>query len=176
MTAAATPVFGGSVGLAFGRIRSTGESCLRSAGDGMVASTTIVGDTASVFAQNVGTANAVVAVAGIAIIAVLGGILAIRNRLSIDPRGESPSAADESQDLLTDRERIRQLVVDNGGRMKQAEIVDRVEWSKAKVSRLLADLEDDDEITKLRLGRENLICLQGHEPPASKSPEGASRH
>jgi len=57
--------------------------------------------------------------------------------------------------------------------MKQSNIVDSVDWSKAKVSRLLADLEEDGQITKLRLGRENLVCLPGHEPTASKSPEQA---
>jgi hypothetical protein len=51
-----------------------------------------------------------------------------------------------------------------GGRVKQGEIVEHSDWSKAKVSRLLSRMADDDEITKIRLGRENLICLAGHEP------------
>jgi hypothetical protein len=51
-----------------------------------------------------------------------------------------------------------------GGRVKQGEIVEHSDWSKAKVSRLLSRMADDGEITKIRLGRENLICLAGHEP------------
>ncbi|WP_265107849.1 helix-turn-helix transcriptional regulator [Halosolutus halophilus] len=112
------------------------------------------------------------ALAGIVALAVLGGVLALRNRLeeanSLAKTGDDGASTDE---FLTDRERVRQLITENGGRMKQSEIVNAVDWSKAKVSRLLADLEEDGQVTKLRLGRENLVCLSGHEPTASKSPE-----
>lgn len=112
----------------------------------------------------------VAAVAGIVALAAFGGLLLLRNRFTeYDTGGEAFATTEE--DFLTDRERIHRLIEENGGRMKQSEIVDAVDWSKAKVSRLLADLEDDGEITKLRLGRENLICLEGNEPTASKSPE-----
>ncbi|WP_199174966.1 helix-turn-helix transcriptional regulator [Halegenticoccus soli] len=76
----------------------------------------------------------------------------------------------EPRSIPSDKDRIRELVEEHGGRMKQSQIVDRVDWSKAKVSRLLSQLDEEGEITKLRLGRENLICLSGHEPPASRSP------
>ncbi len=111
------------------------------------------------------------ALGGIAALAVLAGILALRNRLD-QPRSLSATATTAEQtEFLTDRERVRQLINENGGRMKQSEIVDAVDWSKAKVSRLLADLEEDGVVTKLRLGRENLVCLSGHEPTASKLPD-----
>ncbi len=106
----------------------------------------------------------VVAFGGIVALAVLGGTLIARNRLA------GGGAAAPREEVVTDRERVHRLLVDHGGRMRQSEIVDSVEWSKAKVSRLLADLEADGEITKLRLGRENLICLSGHEPRASRPP------
>lgn len=109
-----------------------------------------------------------VAVLGIGALTVLGVILVLRNRL-----GESETVTLESSDgrteFVTDRERVHRLLQENGGRMKQSEIVDSVDWSKAKVSRLLSDLEADGEITKLSLGRENLISLPGHEPSAAKS-------
>lgn len=60
---------------------------------------------------------------------------------------------------LTDRERIVQLLISNGGRMKQSRIVDGTDWSKAKVSRLLSTMEEGDDITKLTVGRENIIFL-----------------
>lgn len=111
-----------------------------------------------------------VAVAGLAI-GVVGLValgLFLRDRMREDDR--QPTTRSETEvNVLTDRERVQQLLVENGGRMKQADIVDSVDWSKAKVSRLLADLEADDEITKLRLGRENLICRPGSEPAASRS-------
>lgn len=112
------------------------------------------------------------AMAGIVALALLGGVLALRNRLEESKTiARSTDSEPDGDEFLTDRERVRQLISENGGRMKQSEIVDAVDWSKAKVSRLLADLEEDGQVTKLRLGRENLVCLSGHEPTASKSPE-----
>lgn len=60
---------------------------------------------------------------------------------------------------LTDEERIVRLLASNSGRMKQSRIVEATDWSKAKVSRLLSGMEADDEITKLTVGRENIIFL-----------------
>lgn len=119
-----------------------------------------------------GTAH-IAALVGMAALALLGGILVARNRYA-EPSSLAATPETHHEEFVTDRERVRQLLQENGGRMKQSNIVDSVDWSKAKVSRLLADLEEDDQITKLRLGRENLVCLPGHEPTASKSPEQAN--
>ena len=110
------------------------------------------------------------AAAAMVILVVLGGTLLVRNRLN-DDNSSSREPRVSQQEFKTDRERVCDLVNENGGRMKQSEIVNSVDWSKAKVSRLLAELEDDEQITKLRLGRENLVCLPGHEPTASKSTD-----
>ncbi|PCR89169.1 helix-turn-helix transcriptional regulator [Natrinema ejinorense] len=156
----------------------TPTEALESSTDGVVASAVTAssrlgfGSEAVRPLQGEGSAH-VAALAGMIALAVLGGILVARNRYE-----EPPSFANQSdhprEEFVTDRERIRQLLSENGGRMKQSNIVDSVDWSKAKVSRLLADLEEDDQITKLRLGRENLVCLPGYEPTASKSPEQAN--
>lgn len=61
--------------------------------------------------------------------------------------------------LLSDEERVERLLEQNGGRMKQANIVKETGWSDAKVSQLLSAMADDGRVTKLRLGRENLISL-----------------
>jgi hypothetical protein len=85
---------------------------------------------------------------------------------------------------IRDEERIRRLLSAHEGRLKQSQIVEATEWSKSKVSRLLSSMEDDEEITRVRLGRENLVCLRGHEPAdvtpswedkdESGSPEGGT--
>jgi hypothetical protein len=87
-------------------------------------------------------------------------------------QGESVSGepAVPDEELLTDEDRVLSLLEDNGGRMKQVDIVDETGWSKSKVSMLLSDMEDHDEISKLRVGRENIISLSGHEPEAARSP------
>ncbi|MFC6716886.1 helix-turn-helix transcriptional regulator [Natrialbaceae archaeon GCM10025810] len=67
-------------------------------------------------------------------------------------------------ELLSDEERVLRLLRQNGGRMKQASIVKETGWSNAKVSQLLSKMDDDDEIEKLRIGRENLITLPEVDP------------
>ena len=85
-----------------------------------------------------------------------------------DERGTGRTAETNDEtvdvDLLSDEERVRQLLERNGGRMKQASIVAETGWSDAKVSQLLSQMDDDDEIEKLRIGRENLITLPDVEP------------
>lgn len=82
-----------------------------------------------------------------------------------------PNAAPDSEpsldnginvDLLSDEERVERLLEDNGGRMKQANIVRETDWSNAKVSQLLSSMDEDERIEKLRIGRENLISLPDH--------------
>jgi len=74
------------------------------------------------------------------------------------------------EELLTDEDRVVSLLEENGGRMKQVAIVEETGWSKSKVSMLLSDMEDEGAISKLRVGRENIISLAGHEPEAAGSP------
>ncbi|MFB6299042.1 MAG: helix-turn-helix transcriptional regulator [Halobacteriales archaeon] len=73
-------------------------------------------------------------------------------------------------ELLTDEDRVRQLLREHGGRMRQSQIVEETGWSKSKVSMLLSEMEDGETINKLRIGRENIITLPGHEPEAMNSP------
>jgi hypothetical protein len=79
-----------------------------------------------------------------------------------------PSIPDE--ELLSDEDRVHALLEERGGRMKQVKIVEETGWSKSKVSMLLSDMEEDGEISKIRIGRENIIALDGQEPDAASSP------
>ncbi len=66
---------------------------------------------------------------------------------------------DVDEELLSDEERVERLLERNGGRMKQANIVKKTDWSNAKVSQLLSSMEEEGRIDKLRIGRENLISF-----------------
>jgi flagellar basal body-associated protein FliL len=91
-------------------------------------------------------------------------------------RAVGASTADAGQeqtpttDEQSDEQRVVELLEENDGQMKQAKIVEHTDWSKSKVSMLLSEMESDDEISKLRVGRENLISLAGEEPEAAGSP------
>ena len=86
-----------------------------------------------------------------------------------------PAAADppeEDLSLLADDERVERLLERNGGRMRQAAIVDETDWSDAKVSQLLSSMADADRISKLRIGRENLITLPGVDATGGDNASG----
>ena len=91
-----------------------------------------------------------------------------------DPAVERPrDSADARTDASppsTDEERVLELLEENGGRLPQGEIVCRTPWSKSKVSRLLARMDVQDRIVKIRAGRENIIVLPGEEPAAVQPP------
>ncbi|ELZ02848.1 helix-turn-helix transcriptional regulator [Natrialba asiatica] len=97
-----------------------------------------------------------------------GSVGATEPETEADPNA-APMALSE-EELLTDEDRVVKLIQENGGRMKQVNIVDETGWSKSKVSMLLSEMEDDGTISKLRVGRENIISLDGFEPEATKSP------
>jgi hypothetical protein len=86
------------------------------------------------------------------------------------PEADTESPAVTPEETISDEDRVLNLLEENGGRMKQVTIVDETDWSKSKVSMLLSDMEEEDLISKLRVGRENIISLAGEEPDAAGSP------
>ncbi|SDL93344.1 hypothetical protein SAMN04487949_0224 [Halogranum gelatinilyticum] len=79
-----------------------------------------------------------------------------------DTGDESGTAAGPTGDeLLTDSDRVRRLLDGAGGRMKQADVADELDWSASKTSRVVADMADEGLVRKLRLGRENVLELVG---------------
>ncbi|MDY6779019.1 MAG: winged helix-turn-helix transcriptional regulator, partial [Halobacteria archaeon] len=86
------------------------------------------------------------------------GIINGSNASASESEADGGSVETEDE-LLTDEDRIVNLLRENEGRMKQADIVESTGWSKSKVSMVLSDMEDDGKISKLRLGRENVIDL-----------------
>lgn len=91
------------------------------------------------------------------------------------PQEQSPQTT-AKVDRMDDRDVVCQLLEQHGGQIRQSKIVEETDWSKAKVSRLLCEMEEDGSIVKIQLGRQNLVCLDGSEPELSKpmppSPEG----
>ena len=104
------------------------------------------------------------------------------DRAEGDAGGAGGAATDDSGDedgpdlsLLSDEERVERLLDENGGRMRQADIVAETGWSDAKVSQLLSAMADEGRVEKLRLGRENLISLpDGEEGDGDADGEGGS--
>lgn len=74
--------------------------------------------------------------------------------------GGTAAAGDEPpEELLSNEERVRKLLEDRGGRVKQQEIADELDWTDAKTSQVVTGLREDDEVDVFRLGRENVVSL-----------------
>lgn len=89
-----------------------------------------------------------------------------------NPTTETPAATDHetpSEDsasttaVMTDEERVLNLLDVNGGRMRQTAIAEEFDWSASKTSRVVGKLADEGEVEKLQLGRENLVALPNHD-------------
>jgi hypothetical protein len=62
-------------------------------------------------------------------------------------------------ELLSNEERVLGLLEERGGRMKQQEVAEALDWTDAKTSQVVGDLRDADDIEAFRLGRENVLTL-----------------
>ena len=62
-------------------------------------------------------------------------------------------------ELATEEDKVIALLESEGGRIRQSEIADRLDWSASKTSRVLSDMTDSGAVEKLRIGRENVIDL-----------------
>lgn len=91
----------------------------------------------------------------------LGGWMYLQNRSS-QSAGQAESEAGETgppAELLSNEERVLQLLEENDGRIKQQEVATELDWTDAKTSQVVQKLRDEDEIEVFRLGRENVISL-----------------
>lgn len=73
-----------------------------------------------------------------------------------------PSESDEPPvELLSNEERVLKLVRENGGRMKQQDVVQELGWTEARTSQIVTGLREDGDLESFRLGRENVLRLPG---------------
>jgi len=73
--------------------------------------------------------------------------------------GAGAAPESEREDLLSNEERVLQFVREQGGRVKQQEIVEAFDWTEARTSQIVRDLRDDGSLEGFRLGRENVLKL-----------------
>ena len=101
-------------------------------------------------------------IVGLVLVAGAGVAVLVTNR------GGDGSKEDEAatgtgdtppEDLLSNEERVLQLLQENGGRMKQKQVAEQLDWTAAKTSQVVGGLRDDDEVDSFRLGRENVLTL-----------------
>lgn len=72
---------------------------------------------------------------------------------------------------MTPSEFVRTLLQENGGRAYQGTVCDETGLSKSATSRLLTQMEEEGQVTRLSIGREKVVCLPDHEPEIAESPD-----
>lgn len=72
--------------------------------------------------------------------------------------GDAASGAPPDE-LLSNEERVVAALENNGGRMKQQELAERLDWGAPKTSRVVGSLREDEAVEVFRLGRENVVTL-----------------
>ncbi|AUX10879.1 hypothetical protein AArcSl_3274 [Halalkaliarchaeum desulfuricum] len=63
------------------------------------------------------------------------------------------------EELLSPEERVLKLLREHGGRMKQQEVVQEMDWTDARTSQVVGSLREDGKLESFRLGRENVLKL-----------------
>ncbi|WP_313692041.1 helix-turn-helix transcriptional regulator [Halorarum halobium] len=89
-----------------------------------------------------------------------------------DPRDAPPEdgPAEVPLEMLSNEDAVLAVLRRNGGRVRQSALVDETGWSKSKVSRVLSRMDDAGQVTKINVGRGNVITLPGEEPEGADSP------
>ncbi|MDX1744936.1 MAG: helix-turn-helix domain-containing protein [Halobacteriales archaeon] len=127
-------------------------------------------------ASPVSTSWIMAAVVLVVALVMMGWVIKRRRSATASP-GPTPSADPEpsiapderepadSGDIMTDEERVEEALRSHGGRMRQAEIADALDWSTSKTSRVLTGMAESGRVEKLQLGRENVIDLPDETEP-----------
>lgn len=76
------------------------------------------------------------------------------------PDGGTETTGDDGH--LSAEERIL-LILRRSGRTRQSELVERLDWSKATVSRRLSRMEEAGRVRRLTVGREKIVALPEEE-------------
>jgi hypothetical protein len=74
-----------------------------------------------------------------------------------DSDADSSAATEPDESLLSNEEQVMQLLEANGGRMKQQTVVEELDWTDAKTSKVVSGMREDGTIESFRIGRENVL-------------------
>lgn len=74
-------------------------------------------------------------------------------------RGQDKTIASVFPVLKEDEQEVIRYIIDHEGEVEQREVVNAMDYSKAKISRLISDLEERNLIEKQKRGRINVVTL-----------------
>lgn len=94
---------------------------------------------------------------------LLPGVPQISGGRSRRPTDDCNSVAFEERER-SEAECVHRIVERKGGRVYQTDVVEATDWSKAKVSRILAEMEQNGAVDRFRLGRQKVVCYPQYLP------------
>jgi uncharacterized membrane protein len=91
---------------------------------------------------------------------LIGLILILLIVLGVYWRKREVEASSVLEEISSDGEMVLEMLRENNGEMLQKDIVDESDYSKAKISGVVNELEDMDVISKEKEGRSNKVVLK----------------
>lgn len=87
----------------------------------------------------------------------------------------TPPDTEVPEELLSNEERVLALMEEQGGRVKQQDVVGALGWSETKTSEVVSKLRESERIEVYRIGRSNVLALPetglGYESEGDESDE-----
>ncbi len=73
--------------------------------------------------------------------------------------GSSGREPEIDRSLLSNEEQVLRLLEAHGGRVKQKTVVEKLDWTDAKTSKVVSALREEGTVESFRIGRENVLTL-----------------
>lgn len=70
---------------------------------------------------------------------------------------------------LQDDDKILRLLVKRGGRVDEATVREETGWAEDRLTTVIDQMEADDQISAITVGRKRVICRRGFEPKGYRS-------
>ena len=70
---------------------------------------------------------------------------------------------------LSDEDVVLRLLVKRGGRVERDTIIDETGWSEQRLASVVDQMEDDNQVSAITVGRRNVVCRRGFEPKGYRS-------
>lgn len=70
---------------------------------------------------------------------------------------------------LPDEDKILRLLVKRGGRVDESTVLEETGWTNDHLKRVVDEMESDDQISAITVGRKRVICRRGFEPKGYRS-------
>lgn len=70
---------------------------------------------------------------------------------------------------LPDEDKILRLLVNRGGRVDESTILEETGWSEDRLQGVIDEMEADDQVNAIVVGRKRVVCRKGFEPKGYRS-------